>query len=792
MSYKIASSNFFYFTSFLSALFGLFFFFFYKIPYLTNYISLDINKNLILLSFTSLSLTFYLISNIMSKHILLPENKWVRIIFSLFYAIIIISTLFSGDIFNSFFGKYVYLQSGITYFSIISLVYVLASNIKKHKRIAWSFLFLGSLFVTLPSILAVIFFKFDLINLSNKAAYFIDNWDTVALTSGIIVVISLIYFETIASSKFQKILSGSLIAIHMLLLICIVIPDIWYALFCSILFIFLMSKNKKYFYKKFSFYISILSLLFSILYIFSNGGWTSNITNKIISFTTKYSEINYSFVKPKLGLSINVVKSELLKGKLFGAGPNEFYRVWQLQKPQSVINSTYWNTDFYSSYSAFTTLIISLGVVGTLLFVIVYIVLGINLYKKIKEDLYKEEEDIDYENRFYLLGSITLFIFSFFIFIFFTNIPSALILFAVSVALILPNTIKWKEPKNRTFVIIPIILLVLTIFGLIISLNRIRAIYLIENSIKNYKNNSINLRTLENNLIKFVNISNNDTNHRLLSQFYIYKIKLILSNNATTTELLQQEVITYVDNAINNAKTAIQIDKKDFNNYLNLGSVYEFIMTFDQENKERDYLLAKESYNKALELYPKNPSIYLNLAQLEYNYQKNATTTIENLNKSLQIKPNYSQAYYLFSQLSVQENEVNNAIQFALKSIEAEPQNIDALLQYGILLINKKELSKEELNQAYTAFTSVLNIDGNNVTAAYYLAVTYILAGEYDQAKNIINTLKQVLPNEQKVIDLEGVLVNAQKNNIKTESKTEDKAVNEKNDSNTKSKTSSE
>lgn len=240
---------------------------------------------------------------------------------------------------------------------------------------------------------------------------------------------------------------------------------------------------------------------------------------------------------------------------------------------------------------------------------------------------------------------------------------------------------------------------------------------------------------------------------------------MILNSTATDTETLQKEVLTAMNNAINAAQVAINLDKKDYNNYLILGSVYEFLMTFDKENRAADYGYAKDAYNTALSLYPKNPSIYLTLAQLEYNYGENTETTIENLNKSLQVKPNYSQAFYVFSQLAVRNNDGDSALQYATQAVQADPQNIDALLQYGILLLNKTNLTMDELNQAYTAFVTILTMDPNNITAGYYLGVTYVLAGEYDQARNIINILKQLLPEDEKVAELEQFLNTSERNN---------------------------
>ena len=133
------SNKFLSFLSFLLALIGLTFFFFYKLPFLSSSFSLDVNKSLILLSITTLSLFFYIIYSLINKNILVPEHRSIKFLFLLFPILIIISTLFSNNILTSFFGKYVYLQSGISYISIIILTFILSSRIKVYKRLGWLF-----------------------------------------------------------------------------------------------------------------------------------------------------------------------------------------------------------------------------------------------------------------------------------------------------------------------------------------------------------------------------------------------------------------------------------------------------------------------------------------------------------------------------------------------------------------------------------------------------------------------------------------------------------------------------
>ena len=79
-----------------------------------------------------------------------------------------------------------------------------------------------------------------------------------------------------------------------------------------------------------------------------------------------------------------------------------------------------------------------------------------------------------------------------------------------------------------------------------------------------------------------------------------------------------------------------------------------------------------------------------------------------------------------------------------------------------------------------------LNIDPNNTIAAYYLSITYTLAGEYQKARNIINVLKQVLPDNQKVLELEELLNNSEKSNTnKTDNKEKESKIEDKTNSST-------
>lgn len=769
MTKKISWNSVLLFLSFLLSFLGLIFSIFYKFSSATSLISSEMVRNTTLLIITTLAVALYSILIFKKKEILLPENKVAKTLLFAFPILILLISFLTADFFDSFFGKYVYLQSGLTYFALFSLVLIVASYTKHFKRLTWGVLTLGSLLVTLPSIIALVLAKFELFNLAGKIIFFIENWDIVATASAIMVILALIYFETIASTKTQKVFSLILILLHLVLISFILIPDIWYALALSSLFILLFTKKSKKvkIFKTATFYVFLISFLFSLLFIFSSGP-TSNLNKAYSTFANQVSGINYGFIKPDINSSLGLAKSELMKGRIFGSGPANFYKVWQQEKPQSVIDSSYWSVEFSSSFSAMTTLAVTFGVVGLSFILVILILPTIKVFKGVKRIKFKNEdgEDVDFnqEELFYLLATAALFIFSVFLMIFFANVNIATFVFALALALVLGTFYQWKKYEvSKPYSLITLVAFLLILFGTILSINRIRTVYITNNALVNYRNNG-DIVQMEKDLTKSAKlVQRNDEGYRLLSQFYLFKAGVISNSTSTDEALLLEEAIASINNAVGFAEKAIKIDPQDFNNYISSGSVYVYLMNLDSQNKDLNYQKAKELYTTAISLYPKNPSLYLTLANLEYSYNQNSTTTLEAIQKSLNTKSNYSEAYNLFSQLAAQNNNQELALEYAAKAIESDPQDVQAYLQYGVLILNKGNLTQDELNKAYTAFVSALTLDPNNVPGAYYLAITYTIAKEYDKAYELVDILSQILSDDQSVQELKETLLNTEK-----------------------------
>jgi len=732
-----------------SALIAVFFYPTFQIPFSNNLNNIMAEKIFIFSVLALISSLFYFLSISFLGYVYTPNNKITKILFILIPVVIILSIIFNKEGISIFLKDSFNLDAAANLIALSFFVYVISLSSYLIPKITWLLFALANFLITIPAIIAIILNR---LNLTESAGYFIkfiNSWDAVAAASALIVILTLIYTETIAFNKTQKIIGNIIIILHLILTLCIFMPETWYALaLASLSILFINRENlKKDFCKRSSFYVFCISLILSLVLTFSVP-----ISQKIETYMVNFSKIDSNFVKPLLSTSLFIDWQSLKSGNFLGEGPGKFYKLWRTYKPQDVINSTFWDTEFINSYSAMTTYFGNLGIVGVLaiLFIIISILKAVKEKFKSKTWNLKELED---DEKFYILAGITSFIFSIAMLFFFRNTVIATLLFVSATGLLLGRTITWqlkKDYSNKIATIVSFILLVILFLAFIINLNRWKAVLIYNSSITQFQINRDFVK-LENSLIRATEISGDDVLYRQLSAFYVQRAKDILNNaTSTATTQAQENFVSVANKAIQAARSAISVNKFNYQNYLSLGIAHELQTIID---KETSYIYAREAYMNAQNLYPKNPYIPLILARLEWTTKQNATSTMSRINESLKIKQNYSLAYYLLSQLAIQNNDTVAAKQYTLQTIAADPTDINAYLQYGLLSLNEKNYSEAE-----QAFTAVLKLDNGNVNAMYNLTLIYILNKNYDMAQQLINTLVIKLPDSKEVINLQNYL----------------------------------
>ena len=144
----------------------------------------------------------------------------------------------------------------------------------------------------------------------------------------------------------------------------------------------------------------------------------------------------------------------------------------------------------------------------------------------------------------------------------------------------------------------------------------------------------------------------------------------------------------------------------------------------------KNYDLAKSSFNTTVEVDPDYYDAYIQLGLLHayegnplaVNYYKNA----------LQINPNSVEAWYNLGYFLQNTNDTLGAIQAYENIREIDPKHMDAIYNLGYIEL----VMRENTITARNFFQEVLNLRRSHYKALYMLGRTYELEGDFQRARS--------------------------------------------------------
>jgi len=198
-------------------------------------------------------------------------------------------------------------------------------------------------------------------------------------------------------------------------------------------------------------------------------------------------------------------------------------------------------------------------------------------------------------------------------------------------------------------------------------------------------------------LNRAVTLDKKDGYSRNLSQAFLLKINEVLNDQELSEEDKSQILQSLISNTESFANNAILLNPKDSQNWLQVATVYENFMSLGLEGAG-DMVLS--SYQKTEELAPQSPEIPFILGRvykfqaekiqaqitsseedeetiniLKENRDKIFDMAIEKLEKSAQLKIDFSPAYYLAAQIYELKEEKEIALENYQIVLLLEPEN---------------------------------------------------------------------------------------------------------------------
>lgn len=435
-------------------------------------------------------------------------------------------------------------------------------------------------------------------------------------------------------------------------------------------------------------------------------------------------------VRPNLTSSIVVAKNVAVNDGLFGIGAGDYGRAWQLYRPENVIASQYFGYEFNQGFSTVTTLLVTVGVVGMLAFLMLILTALYSTYRSYR--FTKDGED-HFITGFLVVTLIYLSVISFFLPLSFAMLVVWMVIAGLGLAK--ARLSEYHPSKKLSYFLIPVALLLLLNAGILVQKARAFAAFAQAQTILNSTGPTDAVGVL---LDKASSIYAFDGFSRAQVEYVIAAERVLLSNTTEDQVTLQTKYVEKAKIAVDAGLSSVKLNSDNYQNYVSLGRAYELAIPFE---KERGYQSAKQAYEAAVKLYPSNPYLYVMLARLEASAGTKEGVRAE-LTEALKRKQNFADALYLMSQLEASEQNIDQAIAYAVEAVKNAPEDPLVYMQAGLLFYGKKDYQN-----AVTALNTALEKDPNNANVAYFLALSLRDGGRPDLAKIIADELLKRNPD---------------------------------------------
>ncbi len=218
-----------------------------------------------------------------------------------------------------------------------------------------------------------------------------------------------------------------------------------------------------------------------------------------------------------------------------------------------------------------------------------------------------------------------------------------------------------------------------------------------------------------------ISISEADIFYRSLIDFKLAALEKLLAKTDLTPEVARGEFEVIMKEAVLAGQRATELSPSNYANWLALGRIYETLVPLGVEGS---YQGAAQAYQKAAELNPSSPAIFLDRARLEVA-AKNTTQARNYINQALDLKKTYTEAIFILAQLDSQTGNLAAAIKRSEEAAALSTGDPTIFFQLGFLRYQNSEWTR-----AAEALKRAVELNSNYANARYFLGLSYDALGE--------------------------------------------------------------
>jgi len=576
------------------------------------------------------------------------------------------------------------------------------------------------------------------------------NWHEFAILLGFFVVLGLSVSPTAAAAGLWKYLFYAVSLTSLGFLVVASFFDVWAALSVAALIALIVE-----------FWALRVRSGRSAFSWFTHGPWVAVVALAVLSMAfggylynilPSRIAVPHTEVRPSWQGTMDIGGAALTQpaSLFFGSGPNTFAREWGLYKPASVNQTVFWNADFTVGVGSIPTSFVTTGIIG----ILAWIVFVLSLLWTAGRSLVSRAKDVPDTLYTAALGLASVYLAAFFV-LYVPGPALSILLFLVAgllVALSLqarlarPLYVPVGGGNMRSItqaaalalfaaIIISAPLSVAPVLASEVLLNRGIVTY-------NETKDTAATSALIQQALR-VNPSSARA-HRLAVQLGLVQLQRMLADTNEKDEAARAQLQTTLQETIQHGLAAVTINENDYQNWLELASLYRQLAGVKVESA---YENARSAYQRARMENPSSPLPLFQLAQLEL-LEGNTDAALKNLAAAVQLKPNFAAAYYAASQIYASGNDLENALAAATLATQYAPQDPLAWYNAGAIAYAAKDYPR-----AIAALEQALTLQSNYANASYVLGLAYYDAGRTADSLKVFEALGALDPGQQIVQD---------------------------------------
>lgn len=562
----------------------------------------------------------------------------------------------------------------------------------------------------------------------------VGSWHDLGIFLGLGMLLSVALLETsFAQETWKSVFLWTFAGISSALLLLVSFADTWLVvagagfLFASLRFVRAYRKSQGLFFAtRYCMYWITFAVIALLLGLFG-----SYVTAKL---PTRL-QLGQIEVRPSWQGTFTVSQHTLGDGKtfVFGTGPNTFDQGWARFKPKEVNSTNFWNVDFQYGIGVVPTALVTVGIIGTLAWVLLVIALlwtGLGTYRAEPDPLRG------------LLFVSAMFLMAFHVF-YVPGIGISALMFLMLGMLAGIQSRHWRIGElsfapQSIFALIGILVLASSVVAASAMESRVvTSTLMVYKAGADYAKNG-NLEQAISQVSSAIRVDPaNDIAQRAAVEVGLIQFQDMVKT-APSDEQSRDVLQKALSGTISHGLAAISIDGANYQNWLALAGLYQSLAGIGIPGA---YEQAQKAYLRAASTTPMNPLPYLQLGQLNLLQGKNDEAR-GYLSKAIDLKPNLPLPYYLRSQLEAARGNMTGAVQDAALAAQIANQDPVGWYNLGVMLY-----TANDFQNAGAALEKAVSLQNQYADAIFALGIVYEKLGMHDRAIAAMQNVLALNPN---------------------------------------------